>query len=105
MKVEYWKNKAGEWFFNIVGGNGETMASSEGYNNKKDCLHTVDVIKAGAFTVQKFTSKGEYFFRLKGGNGEPIARSEGYTRQDSRAKTIGRIIAGVADASIVYVNK
>lgn len=104
MKFEYWKNES-EWFFNIVGGNGETMASSEGYKNKRDCLHTIDVIKSGAFTVQKFTSKENYYFRFRAGNGEIIARSEGYTRKPARELSIGTIKTGVADAPIVYVNK
>lgn len=104
MKFQYWKADE-EWWFNLAGGNGEIMAASEGYKNKKDCLSTIEVIKSGAFTTKVWKSKGQHWFHLKAGNGEIIARSEGYTRKDNCLQTLGTLKALAADAPIVYVKK
>jgi hypothetical protein len=34
--VEYFRDRAGEWRFRIVAGNGEIVASSEGYTRQAD---------------------------------------------------------------------
>lgn len=31
----------GQWMFNLVAGNGEVVATSEGYHNREDALHTI----------------------------------------------------------------
>jgi uncharacterized protein YegP (UPF0339 family) len=40
MKAIIFKDKAKEWRFRIVAGNGEIIASSEGYKRKGDATHT-----------------------------------------------------------------
>ena len=36
-KVKYKKNKAKEWYANIIHKNGNIIVTTEGYKNKKDC--------------------------------------------------------------------
>lgn len=35
----------GRWRWRLVAGNNETVASGEGYHNKADCLHAIDLLK------------------------------------------------------------
>jgi uncharacterized protein len=37
-----------QWYFRIVGANGEPVAQSEGYTSKQRALNTVGAIRAGA---------------------------------------------------------
>jgi uncharacterized protein YegP (UPF0339 family) len=39
------------WFFRVVAVNGETLAQSEGYRNKADCLRTAGLIINEAHTA------------------------------------------------------
>jgi len=41
MKIKYWKAANRQWWFHVVAANGEIVAQSEGYKNKKDCLDTI----------------------------------------------------------------
>jgi uncharacterized protein YegP (UPF0339 family) len=34
MKIELWKGLDGQWYWHIVGRNGQVMATSEGYKRK-----------------------------------------------------------------------
>ena len=45
MTFRYYKARKGEWRFRLVASNGETVAQSEGYKNKKDCLRTINLIR------------------------------------------------------------
>jgi uncharacterized protein YegP (UPF0339 family) len=43
---QYYKDKAGEWRWRLRANNNEIIATSgEGYKNKRDCLHGVDLIR------------------------------------------------------------
>ena len=46
MKYEVYKDIAGEWRWRFRASNGEQIgASSEGYTNKSDCLHSIELMK------------------------------------------------------------
>lgn len=47
MKFEYWKSK-GQWYWHLRAGNGEIIASGEGYRRKADLLHTISLIRTYA---------------------------------------------------------
>lgn len=56
MKFVVRKNKAGEFFWQVVGGNGEVMAFSQGMTRKQSCLDSIESIKknaSGADVVDK----------------------------------------------------
>ena len=47
MKYNIFKDKAGEWRWRLVATTGNIIADSgEGYNNKADCLHGIDLVKS-----------------------------------------------------------
>jgi uncharacterized protein YegP (UPF0339 family) len=42
------KNKGGEFFWQLVGRNGEVMAVSEGMSRKQSCLDSIASVKSSA---------------------------------------------------------
>lgn len=49
MKYEYYKDKRGEWRWRLKAANGQTIAvSGEGYVNKSDALHGIDLVKSSS---------------------------------------------------------
>lgn len=48
MKFETFVDGVGEFRFRLKARNGEIVATSEGYTNKKDAKHAIDLIVKGA---------------------------------------------------------
>jgi len=45
-KFTIYKDKAGEWRWNLKASNGEIIADcGQGYKNKSDCNHGIDLVK------------------------------------------------------------
>jgi uncharacterized protein YegP (UPF0339 family) len=43
---QFYKDKAGEWWWRLRANNNEIIATSgEGYKNKQDCLHAIDLVR------------------------------------------------------------
>jgi len=43
--LEYYECQAGEWRWRLAAGNNEVIASGEGYRDRKDCLHAIELVK------------------------------------------------------------
>jgi uncharacterized protein YegP (UPF0339 family) len=52
VKFQIRRAQNGEYFWRIVGGNGETMSSSETYPSKESAKHAISVVKANAATAR-----------------------------------------------------
>ncbi len=49
MYYTIYRDSAGEWRWNLKAANHESIASSgEGYVNKSDCEHAIDLVKSSA---------------------------------------------------------
>ena len=49
MYFQLYKDKAGEWRWNLKAGNHETIAdSSEGYKSKQSAMHGIELVKKAA---------------------------------------------------------
>ncbi len=49
MKFEIYKDAAGEWRWRLKAANGQIVATSgEGYHNKSDCRHGIDLVKSSS---------------------------------------------------------
>jgi len=62
MRFVVRKNKAGEFYYQIVGGNGEVMAHSQGMSRKQSCLDSIESLKknaGGAEVVDKSDEAGD----------------------------------------------
>ena len=86
----------GEWYFNLLAGNYQTIASSEMYVSKSNAQRAISSITAllklqastgAAAPTARFQVfrglDGQYYFHLRAGNGEIVLQSEGYTRKAS----------------------
>jgi uncharacterized protein YegP (UPF0339 family) len=55
MRKEHWeyrKNHKGEWQSRFIAANGEILfVSSEGYHNKEDMLHAIDVLEDAMYSM------------------------------------------------------
>ena len=47
-KFEVYKDKAGEYRFRLKAGNGQVIATGEGYSSKAACLNGVESVKTNA---------------------------------------------------------
>ena len=92
---------SGNFHFNLVASNGQTIATSQTYKSKDSCLNGMESIRKIADshvedqTVEGFEvlsnpkyevyldKAGEFRFRLKARNGEIVASSEGYKAKAS----------------------
>ena len=46
-RYEIWKSeKNNQWYWHYKAANNQIVAGSEGYHNKQDCLHAIDLLKA-----------------------------------------------------------
>ena len=47
-KFKYKKGTDGQWYFRLVAGNGEIVATGEGYTTKESCLEGIEAVKRAA---------------------------------------------------------
>ncbi len=47
MYYEIWQNQTNKnWYWNLKAGNNQIIANGEGYQNKADCLHAIQLVKS-----------------------------------------------------------
>jgi uncharacterized protein YegP (UPF0339 family) len=77
-----------QWMFNLKGGNGETVLTSERYTTKQSAESGIASVKVNApldARYDKLTAKnGQPYFVLKAANGQPIGTSETYSSTAAR---------------------
>jgi hypothetical protein len=87
--------KNGQWYFNLLAGNWEVIASSELYASRANAERARDTVvslitrakKAAAPRTARFFVfrglDGKYYFNLRAGNGQIVLQSQAYTRRAS----------------------
>ncbi len=74
--------KDGQFYFNLLAGNGQSILKSEAYKTKASCINGINSVKKNAADEKRFERKesktGKPFFNLKAGNGQVIGTSELY---------------------------
>jgi uncharacterized protein len=48
LTFEIYKDKSGDYRFRLKASNGQIIAQGQGYQNKADCTHAIEVIQKGA---------------------------------------------------------
>lgn len=96
--------KNGEFQFNLKGGNGQVVLTSEGYTTKASCLNGVESVKKNSQDTARFEKKtasnGKFYFNLKAGNGQVIGTSEMYESENSRDNGIKAVMSNALNAQI-----
>ena len=104
---DVFQGPSGKWFFNLTGGNGETMASSEAYSSRTGALGgMLSVLDNGAdhtrYQLLQATN-GQFYFNLLAANGQVIATSETYTKKTSAKSAMFSVTQSVG-SYIAYWN-
>jgi uncharacterized protein YegP (UPF0339 family) len=94
----------GEWQFSLKATNGQTILSSEGYNNRASCDNGVESVRKNASEdaryERKTSSNGKFFFNLKATNGQVIGSSQMYETEESRDSGIESVKNNAPDATV-----
>lgn len=106
-KFEVYVDKAGEHRFRLKAGNGETILSSEGYNEKAGCANGIESVRKNATDPSRFekitTESGKFRFNLKAANHQIIGTSQNYDSESGRDNGIDSVGRNAPDASVVEV--
>ncbi len=98
------KRKNGEFQFNLLAGNGETILTSEGYASKPSCINGVKSVMKNAAETKRFEPKvaknGKFHFNLKATNGQVIGTSEMYESQTSCENGIASVKKNAPGAKV-----
>lgn len=99
------KRANGEFQFNLVVNNGQTILSSEGYTTKPNCQNGIAAVKTNSPDPLKFDRKtsanGKAYFNLKAANGQIIGTSQMY---ESIAASDGGIESVRINATVATID-
>ncbi len=94
----------GEYYFNLVAGNGQVILSSEGYTTTAARQNGIDSVKKNAgddARYEKLTAKnGKPYFNLKASNGQVIGKSQMYESEAGRDNGIASVKSNAPDAPV-----
>ena len=103
-KFETYKDKAGEFRFNLKAANGQTILSSEGYKSKAACENGIESVRTNSqdeSRYERLTAKnGNPYFNLKASNGQVIGNSEMYSAASGMENGIASVKTNAPDATV-----
>ncbi len=104
-KFEIFADKAGEFRFRLVAGNGQTVLTSEGYSSKAGATNGIDSVKSNAADPAAFvpvtTSNGGFRFNLRAKNNQVIGTSQTYESAAGRDNGIAAVGRATDGATVV----
>ena len=90
--------------FNLKASNGQTILTSEKYENRSAAVKGIASVRKNAGNEKRFERKdakdGSAYFVLKASNGEPIGRSEMYKTKRSMENGIASVGKNAPDAPV-----
>jgi uncharacterized protein YegP (UPF0339 family) len=91
------KAKNGQQYFNLKGGNTETILSSEQYTSKVGCKRGIASVQSNSSNKDGYERKeaknGKHYFVLKAKNHKIIGKSQMYSSASSVTNGIKSVIA------------
>ncbi len=98
-------DKAGEFRFNLIAGNGQVILSSEGYKAKDSCMNGIESVKKNCADDSKFERKeaanGKMMFNLKATNGQVIGTSQMYADTSGMENGITSVANNAPKAEVI----
>jgi uncharacterized protein len=86
------KNTNGEFEYDFLNTNGESIFSKSGYRNKGLCLNAIESIRKNTQDDSKFfrkrTPEDKCYFKLKSSNGQILGTSKVFEDKNSREESI-----------------
>lgn len=87
-KYTKYRDKAGQYRFNLKAENGEIVRNSEGYISSYSCNSGIESVRVNSPLESRYERKtainGKFYFVLKAGNYETIGTSEQYDSHAAR---------------------
>jgi uncharacterized protein YegP (UPF0339 family) len=100
---------AGQFVFNLKGGNGEIIFTSENYVAKAGATNGVTSVRTNAPSdaqyVRKTSTDRQHYFILKAANGETLGRSEMYTSTSAMDRGIASVKANAPTAVLLDLTR
>jgi len=98
------KAKDGQFYFNLVAGNGEVILTSEMYKSKSSCDNGIESVKNNAGDEKLYDRKtaknGKEYFVLKAKNHQIIGQSQMYASAASRDGGIQSVMKNGPSAKV-----
>lgn len=98
------KDKAEQFRFNLMAGNGEIILRSEGYTTKANCKKGIEAVKVNApfdYQYERKDDEQNFRFNLKSTNGEVIGVSESYQSLSGRENGIESVKTNAPEAMVL----
>jgi len=103
-KFEIYKDKKGEFRFNLKAANGQTILSSQGYSSITACENGIESVRTNSQDdnrYERLTAKnGSPYFNLKAANGQVIGNSEMYSGTSGMENGIASVKTNAPDATV-----
>lgn len=103
-RFEVFQGLDGQWYFNLVAGNGEKVLQSEGYTTKASAQRAIGSVKTHGVSegryLQREASDGSAYFVLTSTNGQIIGVSQMYATASNAkrgAATVLRVVASTIE--------
>lgn len=97
-------SKNGQFFFNLLAGNGQVILQSEMYTSKASRDNGINSVKENAPMDGRYQRKestnGKHYFNLTARNGQVIGASEMYESKSSRDNGIESVKNNAPNASV-----
>lgn len=108
-KFEVYRDKAGEFRFRLLAGNGEIILASESYKEKRSAFNGIASIKKNCVIPERYVRKngidGRPYFLLKAANHEAIGKSQSYEAQSGVESGISSVLACAPEAEVLDLTK
>lgn len=105
IKFDVTKRNNGEFQFNLIASNGQTILTSEGYTTLRACMNGIESVKKNAVEPARFekkvSSNGKPYFSLKATNGQIIGMSQMYKSEKNRDNGIASVMKNAPIAAVV----
>lgn len=103
-KFELKQAKNGDFHFNLLAANGQTILTSEMYKSKASAENGIESVKKNATEDARFerltSSNNKPYFVLKAANHQVIGQSQMYESEASRDNGIESVQKNAPDASV-----
>ncbi len=104
-KFQLYQDKAGEYRFRLMAGNGENIGLSEGYRSKAAALTGIESVRANSGNEKQYVFKegknGKVYFCLKAKNHQVVLNSQGYKSSSNAKSGIKAVMKNAMDAVII----
>lgn len=103
-KFEMYTDKAGEFRFRLLAGNGQNILASEGYKTKTACQNGIESVKTNAPHDERYEKKeagtDKFKFNLKAANHQVIGTSQTYKSASGRDNGIESVKTNAPKAEV-----